>query len=208
MSLLPTISPAEANDKVAQTYGRLTEMFGEGVAIPAPFLKLGNCPAYLQDFYMNFKKFCFSEGKIDLKLKAIIGLAVASNGGSSQWIEYFAERLKSLEGTDQTVADVVGVTAACATYNVFFKFRDLSGSELFSGMAVGLRAHTFSATTLDDKTVELINVAVSDVNGCKPCTEGHVTKARAMGISDEALLETIQCAATVYGGVQFVKAAG
>jgi alkyl hydroperoxide reductase subunit D len=88
-------------------------------------------------------------------------------------------------------------------YNTFFKFRELSGSALFEGMGVGLRAHTFSSTSLGEKTVELLNTAVSDINACKPCTSGHVTHARELGVTDEQLLETIQCAATVYAVAQF-----
>jgi lipoyl-dependent peroxiredoxin subunit D len=75
-------------------------------------------------------------------------------------------------------------------------------------MSVGLRAHTFAGTSLDEKTVELINIAISDLAACRPCTSGHVTKARQLGLSDEAILEAIQCAATVLAGVQFLKAAG
>jgi lipoyl-dependent peroxiredoxin subunit D len=92
-------------------------------------------------------------------------------------------------------------------YNIFFKFRDMSGSELFGGMGVGLRAHTFTSTSLDERLTELINVAISDINGCKPCTAGHVEKCRQLGVSDEALLETIQCAATVAAGATFLNAA-
>jgi alkyl hydroperoxide reductase subunit D len=207
MSRIAPVAPGDATDKVAQTYERLQELFGDA-PIPEPFRLYARVPAFLQDFYMNFKKFVVGEGKLDLKSKAIIGLAVAGHFGCESWADYFADRVKSQGGDDQTVADTAAVASACVKYNVFFKFRDLSGSDLFSGMAVGLRAHTFAGTTLDDATVELINVAISDINGCKPCTEGHVTKARQLGVSDEALLETIQVAATVAAGVQFLKHAG
>jgi lipoyl-dependent peroxiredoxin subunit D len=201
------VSVADATDKAAQTYERLQELFGD-TPLPEPFLLYGRVPAFLQDFYMNFKKFCFSDGKLDQKAKAMIALAISGHAGCEPWADYFAERLKCLGGDDQTVADVAAVAAACAKYNTFFKFRELSGSALFSGMAVGLRAHTFTGTSLDDKTVELINVAISNINSCKPCTEGHVTKARDLGVSDEALLETIQVTATMQAGIQFLKHAG
>lgn len=207
MTRIAPVPIADATDKTAQTYERLQELFGDA-PLPQPFLLYGRVPAFLQDFYMNFKKFCMSEGKLDLKTKSIIALAVAGNAGCEPWAGFFADRLKSLGGDDQTVADVAGVASACSMYNTFFKFRELSGSALFSGMAVGLRAHTFAGTSLDEKTVELINVAISDINSCKPCTEGHVTKARDLGVSDDALLETIQVAATLQAGIQFLKHAG
>jgi alkyl hydroperoxide reductase subunit D len=205
---MPRFQPvpeSAATDKVEQTYGRLHEMFESADPLPEPFLLYASVPAFLQDFYMNFKKFCYSAGALDVQTKSLIGLAVAGNFSCEPWVAYFTNRAKSSGADDQTLADVAGVASACAMYNVFFKFRDLSGSDLFSGMPVGLRAHTFAGTTLPETTVELINLAISDLNGCKPCTEGHVAKARQLGLSDEQILETVQCAATLYSGIQFLK---
>jgi lipoyl-dependent peroxiredoxin subunit D len=207
MSRIAPVPASDAVDKVAQTYERLQELFGDA-EIPEPFGLYARVPAFLQDFYMNFKKFCLGEGKLDAKTKSLMGLAVAGHYGCEPWADFFASRAKSQGADDQIIADTAAVASACAMYNVFFKFRDLSGSELFTGMPVGLRAHTFAGTSLDDATVELINVAISDLGGCKPCTEGHVTKARQLGVSDEALLETIQIAATIAAGAQFLKHAG
>jgi alkyl hydroperoxide reductase subunit D len=207
MARIQPVPLAEAADKTAQTYERLAELFGDE-PLPTPFLLYGRVPAFLQDFYMNFKKFCLTEGKLDLPTKMLVGLAVAGNAGSEPWADFFATRAQAAGASEQTLADVAAVAATCSMYNVFFKFRDLSGSELFSGLPVGLRAHTFAGTSLDDRLVELINIAISDINGCKPCTEGHVAKARQLGLSDEALLECVQVAATLTAGMQFLKHAG
>ncbi len=93
-------------------------------------------------------------------------------------------------------------------YNVLFKFRDISGTDVFNGMGVGLRAHTFQGTSLDEMTVELINLSLSDINSCKPCTSAHVAKVRQSGVADEAIYEAIQCAATMVAGVQFLRSIG
>jgi alkyl hydroperoxide reductase subunit D len=208
MARILPVSEQSATDKVQQTYGRLHEMFDTADPLPEPFLLYGRVPAFLQDFYMNFKKYCHSSGALDLKTKTLIALAVSGHFGCESWAEYFLQRARQLGWEEQSLADAAGVASACAMYNAFFKFRDLSGSELFSGMPVGLRAHTFAGTTLDERTVELINVAISDLNGCKPCTEGHVSKGRELGLSDEQLLEAVQCAATMCAGIQFLKHAG
>jgi alkyl hydroperoxide reductase subunit D len=208
---MPHIKPVPesvAADKVEQTYGRLHELFETSDPLPEPFLLYGRVPAFLQDFYMNFKKFCYASGSLDTKVKSLIALAVAGNFQCEPWAEFFANRAMSLGADEQTLADVAGVASTCAMYNTFFKFRDLSGSDLFSGMPAGLRAHTFGGTSLDEQTVELINIAISDLNGCKPCTEGHVASARKLGLSDAQILETIQCAATLFAGIQFLKHAG
>jgi len=208
---MPRIAPlleAEAQDKVATTYGRIKEMLG-GTPIPEPFLYYGRVESFVQDFYMNFKKFVFAEnGKLDVKLRTVIALAVSGHYGCELWIDYFAERFKAQGGSDAHVVEVLAIASTNAMYNSFFKFRDLSGSDVFSGMPVGLRAHTFMGTSFDEKTVELINIAISNLNACKPCTSGHVSKARDLGASDEELLEAVQCASTMASGCAFLKAIG
>jgi len=206
---MPRIQPvpeSDAQDKLERTYGRIKEML-EVDSVPEPFLTYGRVEAFLQDFYMNFKKFVYTEGALDTKTKSILALAVSGHYGCGVWQDFFTDRLKSHGGDDALVADVIAVSATNAMYNAFFKFRDISGSEVFEGMSVGLRAHTFSGTSLDDRTIELINVVISDLNVCRPCTSGHVTKARDLGLSDEQLLEAIQCASTMAAGCSFLKAA-
>lgn len=206
----PRVTPipeSEATDKVEQAYSRVKEGLGLE-AVPAPFLVYGRVPAFLQDFQMNFRKFVWSDGKLDSKTKALVGLVVASQQRCEPWASLLTDRCRQLGISDETMTDALAIGATCVMYNVFFKFRDLAGSDLFSGMSVGLRAHTFGNTSLDEKTVELINIAVSDLNGCKPCTSGHVEKVRQLGVTDEAILETIQCAATMAAGISFLNAAG
>ena len=156
---------------------------------------------------MNFKKFVLGDGKLNQKDRLLVALAVAANAGSYQWIDYLRE-LAGESITDQEFADCAAIVSTNAMYNTFFKFRDLSGSDIFSGMSVGLRAHAFQGTAFDDKQVELLNTVISDINACKPCTEGHVKKSRELGISDDALLEAIQVAAVMQSAVKFAQIAG
>ena len=199
------VTESTVDEKVAQTFGRLREMFGDQ-PLPEPFFVYGHVPAFLQDFYMNFKKFVWTDGQITAKTKATIALAVCAVKKCQPWIKIMAARAKELGLSEQYITDTIAVAATCEMYNAFFKFRDISGSDIYSGMAVGLRAHTFANTSLDDQTVELINVVISDINGCKPCTAGHVEKSRQLGTSHEALQEAIQCASTILAGVSFLNA--
>lgn len=207
MSILKPVPVAGAPEKVAQHYSRISEMFGSD-NLPEPFLLMGNVEAFLRDFYMNFKKFVYTDGHIDAKTKAAIGLVVATHGKSKVWTDYFVERCEQLGFSREQIGEILAVAATNYMYNTFFKFRDLSGSTLYDGMGVGLRAHTFQSTSLGDKLVEMIAVAISDLNACKPCTSGHVEKLKGLGLSPDQILEIIQCTATVYAGVQFVNSAG
>ena len=206
MLSLPPLPESEATDKVLQTYGRIKEMLGVD-QVPAPFLVYGRVPAFLQDFFMNAKKFLFGEGKLTPEQKSLIALCVAAKERSKPWSDFFADRCRRLGVTDQEMQDALAVAATCAMYNTFFKFRDLAGRDIFQGMSVGLRAHTFGATSLDEATVELINVAISDINSCHACVSGHVAKAVELGVSEEAVLEAVQVAATLLAGLQFLAAA-
>ncbi|MDG2388241.1 MAG: carboxymuconolactone decarboxylase family protein [Planctomycetaceae bacterium] len=206
MSRIAPLSESEASDKAAQTYARIKEVF-EVDEIPEPFLLMGRVPAFLQDFYMNFKKFVMGEGKLNERERLVIAIAVAANAGSDSWIQFLRDKAGEMV-TDEQFAEIASLVSTNSMYNTFFKFRDLSGSEIFDGMSVGLRAHVFSGTSFDEKMVELINTAISDINACKPCTAGHVKKARNLGISDERLLEAIQVAAVIQAGVKYTQIAG
>ena len=47
---------------------------------------------------------------------------------------------------------------------------------------------------LDPLTKELIYIAVSATNGCEYCTYSHTASARAKGMTDEMLMETLAVA--------------
>ena len=206
MSFLKPILPAEAPEAVAQIYGRIQELFdGE---LPEMFLVYGNVETFLKDFYMNFKKFVYSSGALDDKSRALIGLVASCHAKCPAWIAWFQKRAIELGWTPAQVAEAMAVAATNYCYNTFFKFRDMSGSGLLEGMGVGLRAQTFHSVSLDQKLVELINIAISNINACRPCTSGHVDKSRALGLTDEQILECIQCASTMYAGCQFLNSAG
>jgi alkyl hydroperoxide reductase subunit D len=208
MVRVPPLDLADVTDeKTARTFERIQEMLGSET-IPEAFLIYGRVPAFLQDFYMNFKKFVHGSGKLDEKTRAVIALAVSGLSGNEMWTDYFIERGKQFGITQDQVAEILALAATNAMYNTFFKFRSLSGTDAFDGLPVGLRAHTFTGTSLDEKTVELINIAISDLNACKPCVSGHVEKARKLGLSDEAILEAIQCTAVMLAGLGFLRAAG
>jgi alkyl hydroperoxide reductase subunit D len=195
------------DEKTARTFERIQEMLGSN-EIPEPFLIYGRVPAFLQDFYMNYKKFVHGSGKLDEKTRIIIALAVSALAGNEMWTSYFIERGKPFEIGEDQVAEILAVASTNAMYNTFFKFRSISGTDAFDGLPVGLRAHTFNGTSLDEMTVELINIAISNLNACKPCVSGHVEKSRSLGISDEAILEAVQCAAVMMAGIAFLKASG
>ncbi len=205
MAMFELVAEADANEAVQATYGRIKEMFGSEI-VPTPFLYLGRVDAFLKDFYMNYKKFVHGSGALDGKARKAIALAVSCHAKSKPWMVYFREACLNEGWEEQQIADIIAVASTNYMYNTFFKFRELSGTQLFDGLPVGLRAHTFTHTSLDEKMVEIIDIAISDLNACKPCVAGHVTKSRNLGLSDIQILEVVQCASVVYAGSMFVNA--
>lgn len=207
MALVTPVTPDQATDKVAQVYDRIREVMLV-TEIPEVYQWLASVPSFLHDFFMNFRKFVLSEGKLDIKSKLLIAIAVSGQAGSGLWLAYLRTFAEKTGVSEEDIRETLAVGATNSMYNVLFKFRDISGSDVFNGMSVGLRAHTFQSTSLGDKMIELINISLSDINGCKPCTAAHVEKARQLGISDEAIYEAIQCAATMIAGTQFLRSIG
>ncbi len=207
MTFVNRVPEADAVDKAAQAYSRIKEILGVD-EIPPVFQYMANVPSFVHDFFMNFRKFVLAEGKLDEKSKLLIAAAVAGQAGSQTWLDYLKTLADSKGVSPQEMTEALAVGATNSMYNVLFKFRDISGVEVFEGMPVGLRAHTFQAASLSEQTVELINLALSDINACKPCTSAHVAKARQTGVSDEAVYEAIQCAATMIAGTQFLRSVG
>jgi alkyl hydroperoxide reductase subunit D len=207
MSFVHPVSDSAAGEKAGQVYERIREVLGVQ-EIPEIFRVFANVPAFLQDFFMNFRKFVLGPGKLEEKRKLLIAAAVAGQFGSTRWLEYLMTFAESRGVSRGEVTEALAVGATNSMYNALFKFRDISGSDVFGGMSIGLRAHTFQGTSLDEPMVELINLALSDLNACKPCTAAHVMKARSLGVSDEAIYEAIQCAATMVAGIQFLRSVG
>lgn len=207
MMPLAVVAESEATEKIELTYGRIKELLAVE-SVPQPFLLYARVPAFLQDFFMNSKRFIFTDGKLSTKTKALIALAVAATQRCEPWAAWLTNHCHRLGWSEQETIDALAVAGTCTMYNTFFKFRDLAGRDIFQGMSVGLRAHTFGGTSLDDQTVELINVVISDIQSCHACVSGHVAKLDALGVADEATLEAIQCGATMMAGIVFLNAAG
>ena len=87
MPFVTPVSAEQASDKAAQTYDRIREIF-EVSEIPEIFQYMANVPAFVHDFFMNFRKFVLTAGKLDEKRKLLIACAVAGQAGSTKWLEY------------------------------------------------------------------------------------------------------------------------
>lgn len=182
---------------------RVREMFGDK-PIPLAFSEMLRVhPAFATDFYMNFKRFVWADGYLNVRTKAAIGMAISLATGCRWMEEFMAERVCDLEFPAAAIGDIRALVAVNAMYNLFFKLPDVS--DRFRGMAVGLRGHTIASTCLDNPTIELIGMVIGALNGCRTCMTGHARAATSTGVGDDAILEAIQCAATILSGCVFLN---
>ncbi|MCA9059259.1 MAG: carboxymuconolactone decarboxylase family protein [Planctomycetaceae bacterium] len=201
------VSDDHVVDKAVAAFERIREVL-QVDDVPVVFRYMANVPAFVHDFFMNFRKFVLGDGQLDEKTRLLIAIAVAGQNHSRTWLSFLTELAESRGISATEIAEVLAVGATNAMYNTLFKFRDIAGTDVFDGMGVGLRAHTFQGTSLSGTLIELINVTLSDLNGCKPCTSAHVAKVRQLSVSDEAIYEAVQCAATNVAATQFLNSIG
>lgn len=70
-----------------------------------------------------------------------------------------------------------------------------------------LNKEVFKAGALDEKTKELIAVAVAHVTQCPYCIKGHTRGAKRKGATNEELMEAIWVAAEMRAGAAYAHAA-
>lgn len=186
------------------TVERVREMFGD-LPVPYPFIQYEIHPAFHADFYMNFKRFVWTDGYLTPKVKAALALAISFATGCRPWQDVLKRDIARLGFPEAAAEDIRALVAVNSMYNQFYKLPDMVGRGLAGGMAVGLRGHTIASTCLDGAVIELIGVVIGVLNGCRTCTTGHARAAVNSAVSDEALLEAIQCVATMLAGCVFLN---
>ena len=198
MPVVPPLKPEEAPESTQKIYDRIAETIGGG-SVPLGYQMMGHVEPFLQDSYMNDRKFIKDgAGSLDPRQREAIVIATSSAMNCVHCVKaHVKEAVESETFTEQEVREILAVTATCAMYNTYYKFKDLVDDEQFKSYQVGLRAHTFQKTSLDDVMVELINIVVSNINGCLMCTSGHVKKAMALGLSADDVDEAIKISATM-----------
>ncbi len=207
MSLLPPLSPEEAPEPTKALYQRITETIGGGEKLPGGFLLMGHVESFLQDSYMNYRKFVVDgAGQLDEKTRHALVLATVSAMNCKACIEAHGRACQKHGWSQQEVAEILAITATCTMYNLFYKFKDLVEDANLEGRSVGLRAHAFQKVSLPQSLVELINIVVSNISGCKRCTAGHTRKALDLGMTHDQIDEALKVSAVMASFATFHRA--
>ena len=99
---------------------------------------------------------------------------------------------------DEEVIAMKNAAYPAATVDLARRRKDLAPATHDAFQA--FRRHVFAAGALDQKTKQLIAVAVAHVTQCPYCIAGHTTAALRKGASEPELMEAIWVAAEMRAG--------
>lgn len=175
--------------------------------------------------FFDFNGKALAEGKLSLKLKELIAVAVAHVTGCPYCIDLHVTEAKKVEATKEEVAEAVFVATAlkagsafahgvnalnsfdgqiddelykAAYFNRIAEFSKLSGDAFKSFIDFDKQA--LAAGELSVKEKELIAVAVAHTTGCPYCIDLHTKAAKKAEASLEEISEAIFVAVALKAG--------
>jgi alkyl hydroperoxide reductase subunit D len=194
------LTVARLSERSQRALNRLKEVFGVSW-VPNGLIEYARSEDGINDLYMNLNRH-LQDGKLPKKEKLLIALGVAVAAGSAHAKQFFSEAAIAAGATEAETAEAVACATGCSIYNSYYKFRSLVPEEFapaFAEFKANFNATMFVKPPFDEKLVEAICVAVSTVNHCKKCVEGHVAKAKSLGLSDEQIDEILKAGAAAFG---------
>ena len=178
--------------------------------------------------FINFNNKALAEGKLSVKLKELIAVAVAHATGCAYCINIHVKDVKKAGASKEEVAEAIFVATAlkagaafahgvnalnafdgqggeelykASYFNRIKEFASLSGDGFSSFIDFDQKA--LKAGKLSVKEKELIAVAVAHVTGCPYCIDLHVKAAKKAGVSLEEISESIFVAVALKAGSAF-----
>jgi alkyl hydroperoxide reductase subunit D len=99
---------------------------------------------------------------------------------------------------ERAVAAAKTAAAIMGMNNIYYRFRHLSGNPKYEDMPAKLRVQALRSHGADALDFELWCLAVSAINACQACVEGHDRALRERGIGEEKILAAVRIAAVVF----------
>ncbi len=205
-SPLLTIEPTE---KGQRSHNRLAERFKVS-SLPSGFEVLKGSECGINDLYMNLNRL-MADGKLEEKVKLLVAVGVASSVGGHEATDFFAKAAIETGRTAQETLDAVSVASVCSVFNGYYRFKhQLPESEkaAYEAFKAPFNANTFMRSSLSSLEVEAICIAVSSVNNCELCVEGHLNKGKSLGLTEEQIDEIIKTGAVAGAVAQMTASLG
>src|SRR5690625_2391985 len=190
--------------------------------------KLGDYAPETFKSFIEFNNQSLAEGKLSIKLKELIAIAVAHVTGCAYCIEIHANDVKKAGASKEEVSEAIFVATAlkagsafahgvnalqafdgnedeelykASYFNRIKEFASLTGDTFSKFIDFDQQALKAGELTVQEK--ELIAVAVAHVTGCPYCIDLHVKAAKKAGVSLEEISESIFVAVALKAGSAF-----
>lgn len=150
------------------------------------------------DFKLNFKKFFESEN-LSRKDAGYIALACAHTVNAAPLKELAASYLKEQGATEEEILEAGDASAAMGIANNYYRFRHYMHESPEYQKPAGFRMSTLAKPVTGKLSMELMSLAVSVINGCEACVQGHVKSSVEHGASPEAVHDVARLASTING---------
>lgn len=153
---------------------------------------------YAKDIRLNFDQVLTEEGAPDLKLPQILGIALASAYATKN-NDLVDALIKDYP--DQLTVEMVQAAKSAATImamnNVYYRFTHLASDQEIRLLPAKLRMNVLANPGIDKMDFELMNLAVSAINGCGACMDAHVNQLIKAGVSRLGVQSCIRIASVV-----------
>jgi alkyl hydroperoxide reductase subunit D len=149
------------------------------------------------DFKVNFKKFLI-DSKLEPKTAGLVALSCAETLDCDRLIR-FSQAFASEHGAHEAdLLEASDVAAVMGIANNYYRFRHFVSKEAYQKPA-GFRMSLMGKPVTGKLNLELMALAVSIINGCENCVQGHEKSVLEHGGTEEMVHDTARLASTING---------
>jgi alkyl hydroperoxide reductase subunit D len=100
-------------------------------------------------------------------------------------------------GGEAVVDDAKAAAALMAMNNVYYRFRHMSGKEVYNTKPPRLRMTRIAQPKTSKVDFELFCLAISAINACEQCIRAHERTVTEHGLTEEHVHDAVRIAATM-----------
>jgi alkyl hydroperoxide reductase subunit D len=203
------LTGTELTEKSQRALDRLKERFAVG-ELPEGLRVLAGSESGINDIYMNLNR-QLADGKLEEKTKVVVAVAVASLVGARAATDLFSQMALAKGRTRAEVLDAISTAAVCSVFNGYYRWRDQIPADLvatYEAFRAPFNANTFMKNALTPLEMEAVCIAVSSINNCHKCVEGHLNKGKSLGLTDEQIDELLRASSIALATANVISALG
>ena len=105
--------------------------------------------------------------------------------------------LSELGTTDEVINEAIQTAALGTMLNVYYRFRHFIDDTEKRYQRTGLRMNALAKPVMGHTKMEAVVFALSVINGCEMCVNGHEAKLRDLELSDDAIHDLARLGALI-----------